>query len=122
MRCLSCTVLAGCCSTIKTLYHLLLQAVRRSPNFTSGDTVELAILNMVKKDIDDAAVPGSSTPAGGDGSSQGSFELATATHWPDVQQDNVLIAPHEARLAWREFISTSALSVQQVRPHTAAAS
>lgn len=70
-------------------------------------------MNMVKKDTDDSATAGSST-ADYDGSGGGAFELATATHWPGVQQDVVLIAPHEARLAWREFMTASALSVQQV--------
>jgi hypothetical protein len=32
-----------------------------------------------------------------------------------VVAGDVLVAPHEARLAWREFMSASSLSVQQVR-------
>jgi hypothetical protein len=31
-----------------------------------------------------------------------------------VPAGDVLVAPHEARLAWREFMSASSLSVQQV--------
>eukprot|EP00878_Enallax_costatus_P007274 GHUV01007620.1.p1 GENE.GHUV01007620.1~~GHUV01007620.1.p1 ORF type:complete len:669 (+),score=286.68 GHUV01007620.1:963-2969(+) len=96
---------------------LALLAVKRSADYAGGDAVETAIMNMVKKDIDDA-VPGSSnssTAADCGSSSRDSFELATATHWPDVKQERVLIAPHEARLAWREFMSASALSVQQAQ-------
>lgn len=94
------------------------QAVKRSSDYSGGDAVEAAVMNMVKKDIDDAAAPSNSTGSG-DSAGRTSFELATATHWPGVSQDVVLIAPHEVRLAWREFMSASALTVQQVRNNNA---
>jgi hypothetical protein len=31
-----------------------------------------------------------------------------------VPKQEVLVAPHEARVAWREFMGASALAVQQV--------
>jgi hypothetical protein len=83
---------------------------------------------MVRKDVEETSSSSSSssaaatTSAGGAASVAGGaggaaaegLELATATHWPGIPPAAVLIAPHEARLAWREFMSGSALSVQQV--------
>eukprot|EP00775_Hariotina_reticulata_P006126 gene6126-6365_t len=100
---------------------LALLAVRRSADYTGGDAVEAAIMAMVRKDIDDgAANSGSRADADGSITSSSSgaragFELSTATHWPGVAAKDVLVAPHEARLAWREFMSASALSVQQAQ-------
>jgi hypothetical protein len=76
---------------------------------------------MVRKDIDDddsASSSGSNKLEGAGaaaGGSRSSFDIATATSWPDVKAADVLVAPHEARLAWREFMHASSLSVQQVR-------
>jgi hypothetical protein len=99
------------------------QAVCRSADYAGGDAVEAAIMAMVRKDVDDGAAS-STSRADADGSftstsgTKAGFELSTATHWPGVAAKDVLVAPHEARLAWREFMSASALSVQQVScPH-----
>lgn len=75
-------------------------------------------MDMVKKDIDDGSSGSSGSKADAASSSEhdaAGFDLATATHWPGVPQQQVLVAPHEARVAWREFMSASALAVQQVR-------
>uniref|UniRef100_A0A383VTW4 Protein ROOT HAIR DEFECTIVE 3 homolog n=1 Tax=Tetradesmus obliquus TaxID=3088 RepID=A0A383VTW4_TETOB len=106
---------------------LALLAVKRSGDYTGGDAVEDAIMAMVKKDIDEgsAAASGSSSSRGDaasapssssrDASGGGAFDLATATHWPGVPKQEVLVAPHEARVAWREFMGASALAVQQAQ-------
>ncbi|KAF8071092.1 RHD3 [Scenedesmus sp. PABB004] len=106
---------------------LALLAVVRGPDYAGGDGVEGAVMAMVRKDIDDGqAAPGSSSSSSSSASAAGAsrsdggaggagFELATATQWPGVAARDVLIAPHEARLAWREFMSASALSVQQAQ-------
>lgn len=44
----------------------------------------------------------------------GVLELASMTTWPGIASEDALISPQEARLAWREFMSASGLSVQQV--------
>lgn len=93
----------------------------RGPDYAGGDEVENAVMAMVRKDIDDedssAGSSGSNrlenATAAGAGS-RSSFDIATATSWPDVKAADVLVAPHEARLAWREFMHASSLSVQQV--------
>jgi hypothetical protein len=101
-----------------------MQAVKRSGDNTGGDAVEAAIMAMVKKDIDDGSSAASSSSSRDDAASSpsssrdvsggGAFDLATATHWPGVPKQEVLVAPHEARVAWREFMGASALAVQQV--------
>lgn len=73
---------------------------------------------MVRKDVDeeDGSSSSNSTAASGaDKTARSSFDIATATSWEGVAAADVLVAPHEARLSWREFMSASALSVQQVR-------
>lgn len=76
---------------------------------------------MVRKDVNDEDSASSSGSNKLDGAaaaaagSRSSFDIATATSWPDVKAADVLVAPHEARLAWREFMHASSLSVQQVR-------
>lgn len=97
----------------------------RGPDYAGGDAVEDAVMAMVRKDIDDddsASSSGSNrldnttAAAGSNGKhSRSSFDISTATSWPGVPAGDVLVAPHEARLAWREFMSASSLSVQQVR-------
>jgi hypothetical protein len=103
--------------------HCCIQAVKRSGDYTGGDAVEAAIMAMVKKDIDDGSSTASSSSradaasspsSSRDVSGGGTFDLATATHWPGVAKQEVLVAPHEARVAWREFMGASALAVQQV--------
>jgi hypothetical protein len=95
------------------VYGCRLQAVKRSGDYAGGDAVEEAIMAMVKKDIDDGSIEASSSSSR-DASGGGAFDLATATHWPGVAKQQVLVAPHEARVAWREFMGASALAVQQV--------
>jgi len=74
---------------------------------------------MVRKDVDDedgsSSSSSSKSTATGPQGNRDSFDIATATSWPGVAAGDVLVAPHEARLAWREFMSASSLSVQQVR-------
>ncbi|KAF6265964.1 RHD3/Sey1 [Scenedesmus sp. NREL 46B-D3] len=106
---------------------LALLAVKRSGDYAGGDAVEAAIMAMVKKDIDDGgSTASSSSSSRGDAASAPSssshdasggaaFDLATATHWPGVPKQEVLVAPHEARVAWREFMGASALAVQQAQ-------
>jgi hypothetical protein len=90
----------------------------RGPDYAGGDAVEQAVMAMVRKDIDEedsASSSGSNwLDNAAQASSRSSFDIATATSWPDVAAADVLVAPHEARLAWREFMHASALSVQQV--------
>eukprot|EP00879_Flechtneria_rotunda_P005764 GHRR01006065.1.p1 GENE.GHRR01006065.1~~GHRR01006065.1.p1 ORF type:complete len:797 (+),score=315.22 GHRR01006065.1:159-2549(+) len=108
---------------------LALLAIVRPEDYAGDDAVQAAIMAMAGKDIEEASGNSSSRPDGsqqevinssntstGDSrSSHAGFELATATQWPGVPTKDVLIAPHEARLAWREFMSASALSVQQAQ-------
>ena len=80
---------------------------------------------MVAPDIDTAAAAASAD--GGDSSATADgtkvavsgnvgYDIATASEWPGgVAKQDVLIAPAEARSAWREFMSASTLAVQQVR-------
>lgn len=106
------SVCCGCCA---------LQAVMRGPSYVGGDAVEEAVMAMVRKDVDEDEGAGSSgsnkvdNASAAAAGSRGGFDIATATSWPGVPAGDVLVAPHEARLAWREFMSASSLSVQQVR-------
>jgi hypothetical protein len=43
----------------------------------------------------------------------GGFDLLSASEWPGVAPADVLLSPAQARTAWRQFSSDSALSVQQ---------
>lgn len=73
---------------------------------------------MVHKDIDEedgTSSSSSNSTAAAAGASRGSFDIATASSWPGVPAGDVLVAPHEARMAWRDFMTASSLSVQQVR-------
>ena len=42
------------------------------------------------------------------------MDALTATSWPCVAEEQVLLQPHEVRTSWREFMSTSNVLVQQV--------
>ncbi len=106
------------------LAHYALQSVMRGPSYVGGDAVEEAVMAMVRKDIDEddstSSSTGSnrldnSTAAAEAPGSRSSFDIATATSWPGVPAGDVLVAPHEARMAWRDFMTASSLSVQQVR-------
>ena len=41
------------------------------------------------------------------------FDLISASEWPDVPKEDVLLTPAQARTVWRQFSSDVALSVQQ---------
>ncbi len=41
------------------------------------------------------------------------FDLLSATEWPGVSKEDVLLTPSQARTVWRQFSSDVALSVQQ---------
>lgn len=43
----------------------------------------------------------------------GGFDLLSAAEWPGVDDTDVLLSPNQARSTWRNFVSDSALSVQQ---------
>jgi protein SEY1 len=43
----------------------------------------------------------------------GDFDLLSAAEWPGVDDTDVLLSPNQARSTWRNFVSDSALSVQQ---------
>ena len=43
----------------------------------------------------------------------GGFDLLSAAEWPGVDDMDVLLSPNQARSTWRNFVSDSALSVQQ---------
>lgn len=94
---------------------LFLQSVMRGPSYVGGDAVEEAVMAMVHKDIDEEDGTSSSNSTAAAGASRGSFDIATASSWPGVPAGDVLVAPHEARMAWRDFMTASSLSVQQVR-------
>ena len=106
-------------STLATL------CIVRDADYAGGDAVERAIMAMVAPDIDTAAAAASAD--GGDSSATADgtkvavsgnvgYDIATASEWPGgVAKQDVLIAPAEARSAWREFMSASTLAVQQVR-------
>lgn len=92
----------------------------RAPDYTGGDEVERAVLAMAVPDIDGGAA--GDTSSGADQSSAGgagvgvAFDISSASEWPgDLKKEDVLVAPAEARSAWREFMSASTLAVQQVR-------
>lgn len=51
--------------------------------------------------------------AGGESSTQVSLDLLTVAEWPRVEKEDVLLTPAQARSIWRQFVSDSALSVQQ---------
>jgi hypothetical protein len=94
---------------------LFMQSVMRGPSYVGGDAVEEAVMAMVHKDIDEEDGTSSSNSTAAAGGSTGSFDIATASSWPGVPAGDVLVAPHEARMAWRDFMTASSLSVQQVR-------
>jgi len=67
--------------------------------------------------VDASAHGGDAGGLASDGSGGGAqYDITTASEWPGgVGKEDVLIAPAEARSAWREFMSASTLAVQQVR-------
>lgn len=98
-------------------------AVLREEDAKGPDDVESAILRLAQHELDE---PSTAEPAasgsGGGGGAVGSgnssalpsgFDIESATGWPRVAEDDVLIAPHEARATWREFMSSSNMMVQQ---------
>jgi hypothetical protein len=102
--------------------------VARGADYGGGDEVERAVLAMAAPDIDaapgsasavssmDASAHGGNVGARGAESGTGQYDISTASEWPGgVGKEDVLIAPAEARSAWREFMSASTLAVQQVR-------
>jgi hypothetical protein len=89
-------------------------AVVRPADYQGPDIVEWAITHMAKVDLGEDAKD-KAAAAEEVRFKENGFDLSSATHWPDVAEKDVLVAPHEARLAWREFMSASGLSVQQVR-------
>jgi len=76
----------------------------------SVDVVDTAIMRL-------AEVPSSktsgSTPAAAAAKSSSEFDLLSASEWPDVAKEDVLLTPAQARTVWRQFSSDVALSVQQ---------
>lgn len=90
-------------------------AVERPADYSTPDVVEQAILRMARQDVDDKASSSSSSRDDGEGEQEEEFDLSSATSWPGVAAADVLIQPHEARMAWREFMSASSLLMQQVR-------
>ena len=75
--------------------------------------MEWSISHMAKVDVGDQAKDKAAAAEEAQFKESG-FDLSAATHWPGVAEKDVLVAPYEARLAWREFMSASGLSVQQV--------
>ncbi len=107
--------------------------VVRGPDYSTPDAPARALLAMAQADLDERSArraggsansssSSSSSQAeaadGGSGAEGGAqedvLELADASEWPGVAAEDVLVTPHEARAAWRELVSQSALSVQQV--------
>eukprot|EP00877_Chromochloris_zofingiensis_P002056 jgi/Chrzof1/11851/Cz06g12110.t1 len=90
-------------------------AVERPADYSTPDVVEQAILRMARQDVDDKASSSSSSRDDGEGEQEEEFDLSSATSWPGVAAADVLIQPHEARMAWREFMSASSLLMQQAQ-------
>lgn len=93
--------------------------VRTGPTSPETAAAEAAVLRLA----DDAAAgpgPGSSGAGGGSLRSRGAaaevsaFDLLSAAEWPGVAEGDVLLAPGQARSIWRQFMSDSTFSVQQV--------
>ncbi|MEW5304073.1 MAG: hypothetical protein WDW36_006707 [Sanguina aurantia] len=95
---------------------------------SEGDHVERSIMQLA----DNASGRSSdATAAGNSGSGSGSTTGASSRYavselhaadvpdihsmatWPGVAEEQVLLQPHEARTSWREFVSTSNVTVQQ---------
>lgn len=94
--------------------------VRSGPTGPDTAAAEAAVLRLAD---DAAAGPGPGSSAGGGGGmlrSRGvageasAFDLLSAAEWPGVAEGDVLLAPGQARSIWRQFMSDSTFSVQQV--------
>lgn len=94
--------------------------VRSGPTSPETAAAEASVLRLAD---DAAAGPGPGSRAGGGGmlrsrsaaSEASTFDLLSATEWPGVAEADVLLAPGQARSIWRQFMSDSTFSVQQVR-------
>jgi len=50
----------------------------------------------------------------GGSASNSALDILSADSWPGVQEEDVMLQPHEIRTTWREFMSASNVQVQQV--------
>ena len=95
------------------------------------DAIEAAVLQLARADLQNGD-RGSSGRPGGSGGREESLsrtssssapaaptpgvvvDILSAAAWPGVAEAAVLLQPHEVRTAWREFMSSSNVLVQQV--------
>lgn len=82
----------------------------------SVDLVDTAIMRLAEissktSGITAAAAAAASITAASKASAE--FDLISASEWPGVAKEDVLLTPAQARTVWRQFSSDVALSVQQ---------
>ena len=53
---------------------------------------------------------------GGDVSASGGVDIMASSEWPGLAADDVLLGPGQCRTVWRQFLSDSTFTVQQVPP------
>jgi hypothetical protein len=78
---------------------------------SAGAAAEAAVVRLAEE----AAGPGpGSKRSGSSGADASTFDLLSAVEWPGVAEEDVLLAPGQCRSIWRQFMSDSTFSVQQV--------
>lgn len=77
---------------------------------SNADAVELAIMNLADAGSSNT---GLSASAAAQAVAAADFDLLSASDWPSVAQEDVLLSPAQARAVWRQFSSDVALSIQQ---------
>ncbi|GAX72911.1 hypothetical protein CEUSTIGMA_g366.t1 [Chlamydomonas eustigma] len=76
------------------------------------ESVEDSILHLAKADLHQKQQQEISHSS--DAESEPTFvDIMSAAAWPGVEDDRVLLQPHDVRTSWREFLSNSNVSVQQ---------
>ncbi|KAG2448827.1 hypothetical protein HYH02_006178 [Chlamydomonas schloesseri] len=105
------------------------QAAKGQLQAEQGDAIEAAVLQLARSSSDaasTAATDGAAADASSSSSdaaaaaasssshAHGALDLLSAATWPGVADESrVLLAPHDVRTSWREFMSYSNVAVQQ---------
>ncbi|KAG2432901.1 hypothetical protein HXX76_008632 [Chlamydomonas incerta] len=101
------------------------EAAKAQPGGEQGDAIEAAVLQLARTSSSadatpstdassSSALPTDASSAAAASNHHGALDLLSAAAWPGVSDESrVLLAPHDVRTSWREFMSYSNVAVQQ---------
>jgi hypothetical protein len=95
---------------------LLLTIACRDASHIKAGGPPLVLEPSLSSLAEEAAGPGPGSKRSGSSGADASstFDLLSAVEWPGVAEEDVLLAPGQCRSIWRQFMSDSTFSVQQV--------